>query len=330
MFRHPRTTRRPVLALLALPALLLATGTACGAGTTDSAGTAGGTSPTVRIALGVDASYAPLYLASERGMFEKAGLDVQLMKVEGGPAAAQAVTAGTAQLSANADSTALPQMVGNPRLRALGAFQSSGRYLKVVLRKGVTSPRQIRTMGSIQGLGLYATHEYLRHHGIDPDSVKIQQSAPQEIPTMLQRGDIDGYILFDPWVSKGVEAGGHIAGSTGDFGVTYVQWLLADQRWLKENEELAGKVFKVVAEADRLVTKDPRAAALAAHEQAQLPLAATEKAIGEISFEARGLTSADTTSSRRIADFLRRQKLIKNMPDLDTVLLRGWYDRHAR
>ncbi|CAM5620011.1 hypothetical protein SALBM135S_02478 [Streptomyces alboniger] len=63
---------------------------------------------------------------------------------------------------------------------------------------------------------------------------------------------------------------------------------------------------------------------------AQLPLAATEKAIGEISFEARGLTSADTTSSRRTAGFLRRQQLIKNMPDLGTVLLHGWCDRHAR
>ncbi|MFH8484033.1 ABC transporter substrate-binding protein [Streptomyces longisporoflavus] len=328
MFRRHSRAGRPAAALLTLLALLFAT--ACGAGTTDSAGSAGGSSPTVRIALGVDASYAPLYLAAHRGMFEKAGLDVRLMKVEGGPAAAQAVTAGAAQLSANADSTALPQMAGNPRLRALGAFQSSGRYLKVVLRKGVTSPRQIKTMGSIQGIGLYATHEYLRHHDIDPDSVRIRQTAPQEIPTMLQRGDIDGYILFDPWVSKGVAAGGRIAGSIGDFGVTYVQWLLADQKWLKENRKLAGEIFKVVAEADRLVTKDPHAAALAAREEAQLPVAGTKKAVGEISFKARALTSADVTSSRRIADFLVQQKLIKSAPDLDTVLLRGWYDRYAR
>ncbi|MGW5733348.1 MULTISPECIES: ABC transporter substrate-binding protein [Streptomyces] len=328
MFCLHRTRRRPVAALLGPFALLLAT--ACGAGTTDSAGSAGGKSPTVRIALGVDASYAPLYLAAERGMFEKAGLDVRLTKVEGGPAAAQAVTAGTAQMSANADSTALPQMVSNPRLRALGVFQTSGRLLKVVLRKGITSPRQIKSMGSIQGIGLYATHEYLQRHGVEPDSVKIQQSSPQEIPTMLQRGDIDGYILFDPWVTKGVEAGGHVAGSTGDFGVTYRQWLLADQQWLKEHQDLAGKVFKVVAEADRLVTKDPHAGALAAHRQAQLPVAQTKKAIGEISFESRALTATDVASSRKIVDFLLAQKLIKSAPDYDTVLLRGWYDQHAK
>ncbi|MFF1395819.1 ABC transporter substrate-binding protein [Streptomyces sp. NPDC058287] len=327
MTRHHRTGGRPAAVLLTLLALILSA--ACGAGTTDSAGAKGGDRPTVRIALGVDASYAPLYLAAERGMFEDAGLDVRLVKVEGGPAAAQAVTAGTAQISANADSTALPQMVSNPDLRALGAFQSSGRYLKVVLRKGITSPRQIRTIGSIQGLGLYATHEYLRHHGIDPDSVKIEQGAPQEIPTMLQRGDIDGYILFDPWVSKGVAAGGRVAGSIGDFGVTYVQWLLADQSWLKDHQTLAGKVFKVVSEADRLVTKDPRAAAEATEQQVQLPVAQTEKALGDITFQARALTSADVTSSRRIVAFLLGRKLVKSSPDLDTVLLRSWYDRYA-
>lgn len=109
-----------------------------------------------------------------------------------------------------------------------------------------------------------------------------------------------------------------------------MQWLLADEKWLKENQKLAGKIFKVVAEADRLVTKDPHAGALAAHEQAQLPVAATEKAIGEISFKARALTSKDVDSSRKIADFLRQRNLIKSAPDLNSVLLRGWYDRYAR
>ncbi|MGY0057524.1 ABC transporter substrate-binding protein [Streptomyces sp. LZ34] len=314
-----------------LPAALLALlmSSACMAGTVDSDGSGSAGGPVVRIALGVDASYAPFYLAEERGMFAKAGLDVQLMKVEGGPAAAEAVTAGTAQISANADATALPQMVSNPDLRALGAFQYSDRYLKVVLRKGIDTPKRIRTMASIQGLGLYATHEYLRHNGVDPKSVKIKLSAPPEIPGVLQRGYVDGYVLFDPWVSRGVAAGGHLAGRSGDFGVTYQQWLLADQSWLKDHESVAGKVFKVVAEADKLVTADPQAAAEATNKQVKLPVAQTRKALGDITFRSRGLTAADVASSRRIADFLTQQGLIKKAPDLDTTLLRGWYEKHA-
>ncbi|WP_241266462.1 ABC transporter substrate-binding protein [Streptomyces scabichelini] len=304
--------------------------TACTAGSTDSAGVSSAGKPTVRVALGVDASYAPFYLAMERGMFEKAGVNVELVKTEGGPAAAEAVSAGTAQISANADSTALPLMASNPGLRSLGVFQSSDRYLKVVLRDGITSPKQIKTMASIGGLGLYATHQYLRHNGIDPKSVKIPQSSPPEIPGMLKQGSIDAYILFEPWAAKGDADGGHIAGRIGDFGVRYVQWLLTDQKWLKDNEEVAGKVFKVVAAADKLVADDPAAAAKASNQQVKLPAAETTKVLPEITFAARGINDTDVTESKKIVDFLLDQNLIKKSPDLGTSLLKGWYEQHAK
>ncbi|MGW2289824.1 ABC transporter substrate-binding protein [Streptomyces phaeochromogenes] len=315
-----------------LPAVLmtLVLSSACTAGAVDSAGGEAAGKPTVRVALGVDASYAPFYLAEEQGLFEKAGLNVELVKTEGGPAATEAVTAGTAQIAANADSTALSLMVGSPGLRALGVFQSSDRYLKVVLRDGITSPKQIKTMASIAGLGLYATHSYLRHNGIDPKSVKILQSSPPEIPGLLEQGSIDAYVLFEPWAARGDAAGGHIAGRIGDFGVKYVQWLIADQKWLKGNEEVAGKIFKVVADADKLVTDDPDAAAKASSQQVKLPVADTKKVLPEITFAARGIDDADVTESRKIVDFLLAQKLIKKSPDLDTALLKGWYEQHGK
>jgi NitT/TauT family transport system substrate-binding protein len=314
--------------LAAFSALLLATG--CTSGTTDSAGgDTGAKGPLVRIALGVDASYAPLYLAKERGMFEKAGLNVELMQVEGGPAAAEAVVAGTAQMSVNADSSALPLMATNDALRALGVFQESDRYLKVVLRDGVDKPQQIKTMASIQGIGLYSTHSYLRHHGIDPASIKIVKSSPPEIPGMLARGSVDGYILFEPWAARGEADGGHITERIGDFGVRYAQWLLAGRTWLEGNQALAGKVFKVLAEADALVTKDPKAAAQATQKQVKLPADQTEKVLPEITFEGRGFTPKDMAEARRVVGFLLEQKLIKKSPDLDTVLLQGWFEKNV-
>ncbi|GAA2446275.1 hypothetical protein GCM10010191_74070 [Actinomadura vinacea] len=314
--------------LAACTALLLATG--CTSGTTDSAGGEGtAKGPLVRIALGVDASYAPFYLAKERGMFAKAGLNVELMQVEGGPAAAEAVAAGTAQMSANADSSALPLMAAQDKLTALGVFQSSDRYLKVVLRDGIDKPQQIKTMASIQGIGLYSTHSYLKHNKIDPASVKIVKSSPPEMPGMLQRGSVDAYILFEPWAAKGDASGGHIAGRIGDFGVSYFQWLLAGRSWLAGNNELAGKVFKVVAEADALVTKDRKAAAEATQKQVKLPAEQTEKVLPEITFTARGFTDADHASAKRVVDFLLQQKLIAKSPDLNTVLPKGWYEKYV-
>ncbi|WP_207943646.1 ABC transporter substrate-binding protein [Actinomadura sp. KC345] len=326
---NARFRPRPlVVVLAAFSALMLAAG--CTAGTTDSSGgEGGGKGPRVRIALGVDASYAPLYLAKEEGLFEKAGLNVELMQVEGGPAAAESVVAGTAQIALNADSSALPLMASSGGLRALGVFQESDRYLKVVLRDGVDRPQQIKTMASIQGIGLYATHAYLRHHGIDPASIKIVQSSPPEIPGILARGSVDGYILYEPWAAKGEADGGHITARTGDFGIGYAQWVLAGTAWLESNRELAGKIFKVIADADSRVTKDPEAAARATQKQVRLPADQTERVLPEITFRARGFTPEDLASARRLVDFLLQQKLIKKAPDLDTVLLKGWYEKYA-
>jgi NitT/TauT family transport system substrate-binding protein len=325
---NARFRPRPLVTLAAaFSALLLAAG--CAAGTTDSSGGDGGKGPLVRIALGVDASYAPLYLAKEQGLFEKAGLNVELMQVEGGPAAAEAVVAGTAQISLNADSSALPLMASSDGLRALGVFQESDRYLKVVLRDGIDRPQQIKTMASIQGIGLYATHAYLRHNGIDPASVKIVKSSPPEIPGILARGSVDGYILYEPWAAKGEADGGHITQRSGDFGVGYAQWVLAGTGWLKSEPEVAGKIFKVIADADARVTKDPEAAAQATQKQVRLPAGQTERVLPEITFQARGFADADLASARRLVDFLLEQKLIKKAPDLNTVLLRGWYEKNA-
>jgi NitT/TauT family transport system substrate-binding protein len=321
--------RRARAAVIAGAALVLVT--SCTAGSTDAgAANAGAKGPVIRIAVGVDPSYAPLYLAVERGMFAKAGLNVQLMQTEGGPAASEAVVAGTAQISANADSTALSLMANNANLRSMGVFQSSDRYLKVVLRKGIDSPKQIKTMGSIQGLGLYATHAYLKHNGIDPNSIKIVKGSPPDMPGLLGRGSIDGYVLFEPWAANGVKEGGHIAARIGDFGVGYVQWLLADQEWLSGHNDSAGKIFKVVAEADQIVTKDPKAAAEATQKQVKLPADTTAKVLPEITFTTRGFTDADYTSAGKELDFLLGQKLIKARPDLNTVMLRGWYEKYAK
>lgn len=214
-----------------------------------------------------------------------------------------ACTAGTAQLAANADSTALALMATDPALRA---------------------------MASISGLGLYATHQYLRHHGIDPKSVKILQGSPPEMPGMLEQGSIDAYILYEPWAARGAAAGGHIAGRIGDFGVSYAQWLLADRSWLKDNERTAGKILKVVAAADELVTDDPAAAAKATNRQVKIPEADTKKVLPEISFAVHGIGDPDIAESKKIVDFYLDQKLIKKSPDLGTALLKGWYQRHAR
>lgn len=321
-----RVLRRYGVAVVATVAAITIAATACTRPATQAVGNAG---DLVRISVGVDPSYAPIFLADSEGMFAKAGLHVQVIQTEGGAAGAQNVVAGTSELSGNADSTALTVMAGNPGLRALGVYEDSDRYFRVVLRSGIT-PKSIRKMGVFPGIGLYFTDRYLRSVGLDPASVALVTTSPPEQPALLARGDIDGFISFDPWVSRAVASGGQIAGTTGNFGAKYSQWLLASQSWLSGHEKLAGQVFRVIAQAADIIAADPDRAAKAVANAIHMAPAEARGQLTQIDFKGRDFTSADIAQARELVDFFRSQGKLSGQIDPQGVMLSGWFPRNAR
>lgn len=288
-----------------------------------------GAQPLVRIAVGVDAAFAPFYVAKQEGLFAKAGLNVELTQTEGGPAPTQAVVAGAAQLAGNSDATIVPQMVTSSSLRAVAVFQESSKYLKVVLGKNITDPKQIRKMAVAPGLITMSTVRYLESKGIARSSVTLVKAGPPDFPTLLGKGDVDGYVIFDPWATKGVETGGHITETIGDFGVKYVQWIDADQKWLDGNAALAGKIVKVIADACQIVTGQPQVAAADTEKEVKIPAAQTLKVLPEITYGVRDLTADDVANSQKIVKFYQDEKLIAAAPDLGQALLTGWYSKNS-
>ncbi|MBB5916150.1 NitT/TauT family transport system substrate-binding protein [Nocardia transvalensis] len=317
--------RRAVAALVAVAAVAVAA-TACTRPATQAAGNGG---DLVRISVGVDPSYAPFFLADGEGLFEAAGLNVRVIQTEGGAAGAQNVVAGTSELSGNADSTALTVMAGNPGLRALGVYEDSDRYFRVVLREGVT-PKSVKKMGVFPGIGLYFTDRYLRSLGLDPAAIALVTTSPPEQPALLARGDIDGFISFDPWVARAVAQDGHVAGTTGDFGAKYSQWLLASQGWLSTHEELAGRVFRVVAQAADIIAADPDRAAKAVAKAIRMDPAEARNQVTQIDFKGRDFTPGDIEQARQLVDFFRGQGKLGGPVDPEQVLLSGWVGRNSQ
>jgi NitT/TauT family transport system substrate-binding protein len=283
----------------------------------------------VRIAVGVDAAFAPFYLAKQEGLFTKAGLDVELTQTEGGPAPTNAVVAGVAQLAGNSDATIIPLLVKSPDLRAIAVFQESSKYLKVVWRKGITDVKQIKKMATAPGLLTLSAVRYLQSKGIDRSSVTFVNAGPPEFPTLLGKGDVDAYVVFDPWITRGVEQCGTVKESIGDFGLKYVQWIDADQKWLAGHASLAAKILKVIAQACDIMTKEPQRAADATQKEVKIPAEQTLKVLPEITFAVRDITDADVTGSQGIVDFYTQEKLISAAPNLDQQLLKNWFTKNS-
>jgi NitT/TauT family transport system substrate-binding protein len=160
--------------------------------------------------------------------------------------------------------------------------------------------------------------------------VKFVSAGPPEIPALLQKGDIDAYILWEPWPAKGVEFGGKILESTGDYNWSYVHWLITSNKWLTANQDTAGKVAKAIDEAAQLTESDPQAAAQATEKATKIPPAQTISAVKEIDFKVRDITQADLVGYDSIADFYVSTGKLKSKPDVSAAVLQNWFSQHAK
>ncbi|WP_328500821.1 ABC transporter substrate-binding protein [Streptomyces sp. NBC_00457] len=325
-------SRRSIPGVVALLIALMSP-TACSAATTDSAGGSGAgaaTGPKVRIAVGIDPSFAPFFLADEQGLWAENGLDVELVQFGRGGEGVDALAGGQVQLAGNSDTTTIGMLRQNSGLRSLLVYEESGRYLKVVLGPEVADPSKIRKMAVVPGLSELAATRFLESKGIDTKSVDFVTADPPEIPALLQKGDVDAYVLWEPWPAKGTELGGKVLETTGDYGLSYAHWLITDNKWLSTNKTTAVKIAQTLQEATRLTESDPDGAASATQKAAKIPTAQTLKAIEEIDFDVRGITAQDLEGYASTAEFYADTGKVESPPDVTRAALRGWFTEQTK
>jgi NitT/TauT family transport system substrate-binding protein len=310
-----------IAGVIAASALTLS---ACG----DDDATAGG-GETVRLATGVDASYTAVYVADEEGYFDDHGVDVEVLKLEGGPAMAQAVTAGQADMATQSDATTVTMMATDADLRALADFQHSETYIKVVWGPDIDEAADIKKLATLPGIMTLATVRYLESQGVEPDSVELVSASPPDVPVMLQRGDVEGTVIYEPWATRSAEeADGEIVGSIGDFGVSYAQWLITDSGWLEGHEEEASKVLAALEDANDYIRENPEDAQQIVEDAIKVPQEQTAQIMEDLVFETRDIDETALQNAKDNAQFFVDNGTLKSIPDLDTQILTGWLTEH--
>lgn len=315
------------------PMTILATGllaastallSACGAD-----GDAAGGGDVVRLATGVDPSYAAVYVAEDQGYFDEQGVDVKVSKLEGGPAMAQAVIAGQADMGTQSDATSVTQMASDPNLVGLMDFQHSDTYIKVVWGPKVKAASDIKKLATLPGIMTLATVRYLESQNVDPDSVELVTATPPDVPVMLNRGDADATVIYEPWADRSAkEANGKIVGSIGDFGVSYSQWLITDAKWLKDHEDQAAKVARAIDQANAFMRKNPEETQKIVEKAIKIPADQTAQIMKDLVLETRDLDASTLKTEKETAQFFKDNGTLKSVPDLDKQVLVGWWAKH--
>jgi NitT/TauT family transport system substrate-binding protein len=278
-----------------------------------------------KFATGVDAAYVSIYLAKINKLFEKHGVNVEILQFTQGGDSLDSVVAGQTVMGSAAEPTTLIR-TARTDIKVLGVIGQSATYIKLVVRPGINDVKDLKKLGIVPGsVSEFSTEQMLVKYGIDPKSVEIIKGGPPEFPALLSRGDVDGYFLWEPWPTNGVKQGGKILLTSGDVGYAYNMWVSADAKWLAGHEADAKALLAALAEGCEIARADPARAAAAVQTEAKIPAATAADMLKEVQCVVRDFSDADMATYQKIADFLTSRKIIPNKLDVTKIVLKGFY-----
>jgi len=279
----------------------------------------------VSIGVGADPGYTPVLVAAHEKLFAVQGVDVIVKSFSDGGTAMDALVAQQVNLASASEPTTLVRL-SRADVRPIAVVQESGRIIKLVVRKGITSPKQIKKFGLVPGsVSEYVTSLLIKKSGIDTASVQLVKSGPPELPALLARGDVDAFFVWEPWPTNGVRQGGEILMTSEDVGYKTALWLSALGPWFEANRAAAQAILKAIKQGAEIARTDPQRAAAAVQAVIKTPPQTTLSILKDLDSVVRDFNDQDVRTVNEISEFLTQQKAIPAPVDPARFLQLGFF-----
>jgi NitT/TauT family transport system substrate-binding protein/sulfonate transport system substrate-binding protein len=230
----------------------------------------------IRIGAGTASDHAPGFVAVERGLFAKHGLNAKINMYATGVEMINTLMAGQQDVNLMgsipflaATSNGVPLVLiahlhGNP-LRddystghtiVAGPGTGIGKgEIKALKGKRVGLPRGTGAEGYLMG--------HLRSNGMGADDVKLVNLKPADLPTALARKDVDAIAVWEPWPSTAiVNVPGSVRVVDGGCPTCYIPAaILTNRDTVAKKAEALRRFMVAFAEAQQWVRQNPDGAA---------------------------------------------------------------------
>jgi len=206
---------------------------------------AGGTSP----------QELPLFVAKDLGIFEKYGLDVDLVVIGGGSRLMQALI-GRSLDSANVAAMApIRANLSGANVVITGAFLNKNLY-KFITRKEIRKPSDLRgkKVGVVNfgGANEFSVLMALKSWGLPPDSVKLVPSGDSMTRLMALEvsGGVDGTVVPYSNAVIAAQRGLNVLGDLGEIVKEFPdRTFIAERSFIETKRDNARRFFQAVSEA---------------------------------------------------------------------------------
>ncbi len=182
-------------------------------------------------------------IAQRQGYFKKYGLDVTMKEYPSGPSAVADVVAGKIDMATAADYVGVTTSLNNPNLRILATQLRAESFFMAARRDhGIQEPSDLKgkKIGLIRDTaGEFYFGSFLILNQLHSQDVSTVYGSPDDLTTMLESGQIDAMVSFDP----------HIYDVQAKLGTNAVIWSM------QGDEKLSSLLYG----NDNLVKKHPEA-----------------------------------------------------------------------
>lgn len=223
-------------------------------------------SPTLRLGyLQSDIHHLPLFVALDRGFFQKEGVNVEVAGVfPSGPEEMSAFAAG----SLDAGYVGIAPFINaraNGKVQAVAVAQSNaeGSTIVVAAEGPVFSASGLKGKtvavpghGNVQDILL---RRFLLDNGISLKEINTIVLKPPEMIGALQTGQIDGFVAWEPYPSKAVAGQtGRALARSGEFWPGHpCCMVVVQERLLREKPELVKALVRAHCRAIRFIREKP-------------------------------------------------------------------------
>ena len=216
------------------------------------------------IATGVDPSFSAFYLGKTQGIFEKNGLDVQLRTGPSGSAMVSFVVQNQIQAAFGAEQAGIQNFNLDPNVVLVAEGTVMQDFYGLVARNVPTMEAlKGKKLGVSRGSGSEVFwNAIVKTLKLDPTQYKIVQVDPPEMVAALERGDIDAFTSWEPWLTRATTVVPGTKILQGQNGIlTPSVYVYMNKGWVKSNPVASEKFIASLNEANDFIKRQPAAAA---------------------------------------------------------------------
>ena len=209
------------------------------------------------------ANMAAYWLAKEAKVFEKHGLNVDVVLIESGVTTVQALTAGETQIAMGGGTVAVSSNLAGSDIISIASIESRLPYA-LLAQKEIKSIDQLKgkrlavsRFGSASDL---AARLILQRYGLTPDKdvTLLQTGGTSTRLSALSKRSIDCTVLTPEFFNLGKKAGFTILVDPTQYDIPFPQLeVITSRAFLKAQPDLATRYLRAIIEGIHMVKNNP-------------------------------------------------------------------------